>query len=85
MLEVTPVEFDELIAINRRAPYLLEQEFFRQVSAATPALADLVIVNIASVNALSGNPNLVAHAGTKRALVGMTRAMAVELKGAGVR
>src|SRR5262249_11712544 len=35
--------------------------------------------NIASVNALVGNSRLVAYAGTKGALVAMTRALAVEL------
>ena len=33
------------------------------------------------MNALVGNPNLVAYAGTKGALIAMTRAMAVEMTG----
>jgi NAD(P)-dependent dehydrogenase (short-subunit alcohol dehydrogenase family) len=36
-------------------------------------------VNIGSVNALVGNLNLAAYAGTKGALAAMTRALAVEL------
>jgi NAD(P)-dependent dehydrogenase (short-subunit alcohol dehydrogenase family) len=36
-------------------------------------------VNIASVNAMVGNPNLTAYAGTKGALLAMSRALAVEL------
>ncbi len=85
MLEVTTAEFDRLIAINQRAPYFLAQEFSRQISSLTRRPADPVILNIGSVNALSGNENLVAYAGTKGAIVAMTRGMAVELKSLGIR
>lgn len=85
MPEVTADEFNRLIAVNQRAPYFLAQELLREVSSAPHRPVDPAIVNIGSVNALSGNPNLVAYAGTKGALVAMTRAMAVEMKDAGVR
>jgi NAD(P)-dependent dehydrogenase (short-subunit alcohol dehydrogenase family) len=74
-LETTIVEFDQVVAINQRAPYLLACEFVRHLSIAEN---DACIVNIASVNALVGNPNLAAYAGTKGALAAMTRALAVE-------
>jgi NAD(P)-dependent dehydrogenase (short-subunit alcohol dehydrogenase family) len=79
MLGVTVEEFDRLVAINQRAPYFLAQEFMRRVAQSTVRIEDPVIVNIASVNALAGNADLVAYAGTKGALVAMTRAMAVEM------
>lgn len=79
MTEVTTVEFDRLVNINQRAPFFLAKQFFKQIAATTTGPADPVIINIASVNALAGNPNLVAYAGTKGALVAMTRAMAVEM------
>ncbi len=85
MLETTPAEFDRVVAINQKAPYFLAQEFYRQVINATSRPEDPVIVNIGSVNALSGNPNLVAYAGTKGAIVSMTRAMAVEMGSTGIR
>jgi NAD(P)-dependent dehydrogenase (short-subunit alcohol dehydrogenase family) len=85
MLTVTGDEFDRVVAINQRTPYFLAQEFLRYVSSATTRPAEPVIVNIGSVNALSGNPNLVAYAGTKGAIVAMTRAMAVEMASAGIR
>lgn len=85
MLEVSTDEFDRLIAINQRAPYFLAQEFLREISSATRLSADPAIVNIGSVNALSGNPNLVAYAGTKGAIVAMTRAMAMEMGTARIR
>jgi 3-oxoacyl-[acyl-carrier protein] reductase len=81
MLDVTGAEFDRLVAINQRAPFFLAQEFLRQLNQAE----DPVIVNIGSVNALRGNPNLVPYAGTKGAIVAMTRAMAVEMASANVR
>jgi|SRR5215469_1106417 len=80
MLEVRPEEFDRLVAVNQRAPFFLAQEFLRQLSRADVRPADPVIINIGSVNALAGNPNLVPYAGTKGALTAMTRAMAVEMK-----
>ena len=85
MLQVTTAEFDRVVAINQRTPFFLAQEFLRQLSSAPNRPADPVIVNIGSVNALSGNVNLVAYAGTKGAVVSMTRAMAVEMREAGIR
>jgi meso-butanediol dehydrogenase / (S,S)-butanediol dehydrogenase / diacetyl reductase len=64
------------VAINQRAPFFLSQAFAEAVPADNP---DPCIVNIASVNALVGTPNLIAYASTKGALVAMGRAMAVEL------
>jgi hypothetical protein len=78
---VTVEEFDRLVAINQRAPFFLAQEFVRQLSAVKVKPVDPVIVNIASVNALVGNPNLAAYSGTKGALAAITRALAVELPG----
>jgi 3-oxoacyl-[acyl-carrier protein] reductase len=81
MTEVTTAEFDRLVAINQRATFFLAQEFVKQLKQPE----DPTIVNIGSINALRGNPNLVPYAGTKGAIVAMTRAMAVELATAGVR
>ena len=85
MLEVTSAEFDRLVAINQRAPFFLAQEFLRHVSGPTFKSSDPAIVNVASVNALVGNAELVPYAGTKGALAAMTRAMAVEMAPFGVR
>jgi NAD(P)-dependent dehydrogenase (short-subunit alcohol dehydrogenase family) len=85
MLEVTSAEFDRLIAINQRAPFFLAQEFLRHVSSPTFRSSEPAIVNVASVNALVGNAELVPYAGTKGALAAMTRAMAVEMAPFGIR
>jgi NAD(P)-dependent dehydrogenase (short-subunit alcohol dehydrogenase family) len=81
MLDATRAEFDRVVAINQRAPFFLAQEFLKQLKQAE----DPAIVNIGSVNALVGNPNLVPYAGTKGAIVSMTRAMAVEMASSNVR
>jgi NAD(P)-dependent dehydrogenase (short-subunit alcohol dehydrogenase family) len=75
-LETTVEEFDRVVAINQRAPYFLACNFASQLQ---PAEDDPCVVNIASVNAMVGNPNLTAYAGTKGALLAMSRALAVEL------
>lgn len=85
MLDVTAAEFDLLIRINQRTPFFLAQAFYRMIANVKERPADPVIINIASVNALRGNPNLVAYAGTKGALASMTRAMAVEMAHLGIR
>jgi len=85
MLEVTQQEFDKVVHVNQRAPYFLAQEFCRAIVNAKTRPANLVITNIASVNASRGNPNLVAYAATKGAIVAMTRAMAVEMSSLGIR
>ncbi len=72
---MTVEKFDRLVAINQRAPFFLSQRFVEQL---TDADTDPCIVNIASVNAIAGNPNLIAYSGTKGALISMTRSMAVE-------
>jgi NAD(P)-dependent dehydrogenase (short-subunit alcohol dehydrogenase family) len=74
--QTTVEEFDRVVAINQRAPYFLTCGFASQLN---PVDEDPCVINIASVNAIVGNPNLVAYAGTKGALVSMTRAFAVEL------
>ena len=85
MLEVTQAEFDKVVHVNQRAPYFLAQEFCRDIANAAAKPSNPTIVNIASVNASRGNPNLVAYAGTKGAVVAMTRAMAVEMSSLGIR
>ncbi len=73
--QITVEEFDRLVAINQRAPFFLSRHFSAQLAGSD---RDPCIVNIGSINAVIGNPNLSAYAGTKAALIGMTRALAVE-------
>jgi len=85
MLEVTHAEFERVVRTNQAAPYFLAQEFCRAVANAKSKPRNPAIVNIASVNASRGNPNLIAYAGTKGAVVAMTRGLAVEMAPLGIR
>jgi NAD(P)-dependent dehydrogenase (short-subunit alcohol dehydrogenase family) len=84
-LDLKVEAFDRLVAINQRAPFLLTQAFARRLASAQTKPEDPCVIHITSVNAISGNPNLTAYAGTKGALESMTRAMAVELAPYGIR
>ena len=65
--------------VNVMAPFLLTQGLLAELEAAQGS-----VVNVASIHAMLTKPEFVAYATSKAALVGMTRAMAVEL-GARVR
>ena len=60
--------FDSVMAINARAPLLLIRAALRELSNTRG-----YVVNIGSVNAYSGEPNLLAYSAAKGALMTMTR------------
>lgn len=77
----SPVEFyDQVMAINARAPYLL-------IQAAHPHLKETRggIVNIGSVHANRGSANLLQYAMSKAALANLTKTLAEPLSTDGVR
>lgn len=68
----TPDFFDRIIHVNLRAPLLLIQAampHFRAQNGGT-------VLNIGSINALSGEPNLLAYSASKGGLQTMTRNLA---------
>ena len=69
--------FDQIIGINLRAPLLIIREavelFRQQASQGRPGGA---IVNIGSINALSGAPNLLAYSAAKGGLMTATQNLA---------
>ena len=71
---VTPAQWDELFAINARAPFLLAQ-------CAAPHLLHRngAIVNLVDAYAERPRIGISAHAASKAALIGATRALALEL------
>lgn len=68
LLDTTPEAFDRFMAVNVRAPFFL-------IQAALPALSETrgSVVNIGSVNAYCGEPNLLPYSISKGALMTMTR------------
>jgi NAD(P)-dependent dehydrogenase (short-subunit alcohol dehydrogenase family) len=82
VLETTPEDWDRIFAVNVRGTYLMSR-------AALPVLAGNprggAIVNNASYLGLVGGRGVAAYAAAKGAVVNLTRAMALDHAGEGVR
>lgn len=80
ILETTDDDFDALFAVNVRPA-------FRFARAALPHLTESggCIVNVASISGLVGLPDQSVYAMTKGAIVQLTRQLAIEVAGRGVR
>lgn len=72
-------EWDRVLETNLKATYLL-------VHAALPELKKSRgrILNVASIHGTAGDANVVAHCAAKFGLVGMTKALALELRPQGI-
>jgi NAD(P)-dependent dehydrogenase (short-subunit alcohol dehydrogenase family) len=82
MLDVLLDEWNRVLDLNLRAPFLLTQALARRwVAAATPA----AVVNIASTSAYLARPGTVHYAASKSGLVQITKGMALELAPHGIR
>lgn len=79
--EIEPAEWDEVLAVNLRAPFLLSRlvlpEMYAQGSGA--------ILNISSVSAKVPYPWNGPYAASKAGLIGLTRTLAAEAARKGVR
>jgi len=73
--------FDAAYAVNVRAPFLLAKALVPGMRAAGGG----AIINVASVHATAPGPRRVAYATSKTALLGMTRALAVDLGADNIR
>lgn len=68
-------DFDRLMGVNLRGTWLcMKHELRRMRAQGGPA----AIVNCSSQNGLTGNPGLGAYVASKHAVIGMTRAAALE-------
>jgi NAD(P)-dependent dehydrogenase (short-subunit alcohol dehydrogenase family) len=72
--ETTVEQWDELLAVNVRAPALLAAAAIPHMRAGGGG----VILNIASVDGTWAEPRLPAYCATKGALLALTRAMAID-------
>lgn len=80
-IELTRAQFEEVLDINMSSAFLLAQAFVRHSGGAE----DRVVVNVASVNAFTGQPELLHYNASKAAMLSMTRTLAVEWADRGVR
>ncbi|ABD26001.1 short-chain dehydrogenase/reductase SDR [Novosphingobium aromaticivorans DSM 12444] len=81
LLDVPPEDIDRLIGVNLEGPYLVVRAALRTILAGRRGAA---IVNVASGAALRALPGRAAYSMTKAGVIGMTRAMAIELGPQGI-
>jgi NAD(P)-dependent dehydrogenase (short-subunit alcohol dehydrogenase family) len=79
--QTTVAQWDETLAVNVRAPGLLAAAAIPHMRAAGGG----VIVNIASIDGLWAEPALPAYCASKGALIGLTRALAIDHGRDGIR
>lgn len=80
--DVEIANFDELFAVNVRGTFIVSQHQVRRLLMDGRAG---VVINVSSQMGHVGAPNRVVYCGTKHAVEGMTKAMAVELGPKGIR
>jgi 2-dehydro-3-deoxy-D-gluconate 5-dehydrogenase len=76
ILDFTQADWDDVLAVNLRACFLLSQAVARHLMSRQASGA---IINIASLLAFQGSTKLVSYTVSKTGLVGLTKAMANEL------
>ena len=74
--DVSMQDWQVSLDVNLTAPFLLAQGLVKDLEAAGGS-----IINIASIHARLTKPEFVAYATTKSGLIGLTRALAVDLGG----
>jgi NAD(P)-dependent dehydrogenase (short-subunit alcohol dehydrogenase family) len=79
--EISVTDWDRVIAVNLRAPFLLSRAAFRHMRAAGGG----TIVNVSSVAGLRGWANAAAYCAAKFGLTGFTQALAAEGKPHNIR
>lgn len=78
--EMADADFDRVLAVNLAGPFYLS----RRVVPGMKARGFGRIVNVSSISATLGTPRLSAYCASKWGLDGLTRALAEELKPAGI-
>lgn len=80
MVRMSAEDFDQVMAVNLKAPFLLMREAARSMMRKRSGR----IINMASVVGLTGNAGQANYAASKAALIAMTRSLAAELGSRGV-
>ncbi|MGQ9632401.1 MAG: SDR family NAD(P)-dependent oxidoreductase [bacterium] len=81
LAETTTEQWDRLMAVNARGPFLLCREALPYLKRSGQAF----IVNIVSVVGVKGYINQAAYSASKHAVMGMTKALAKEVQRDGIR
>lgn len=81
-LETTPADYDAVMGVNLRAAYFLTRAVARGLIAAGKPGS---LINIGSQMGHVGGPDRAVYTASKHALEGMTKSMAIEWGGQGIR
>jgi 3-oxoacyl-[acyl-carrier protein] reductase len=81
LAETSTDEWDAIMRVNARGPFILCREAIPYLTQHTRSY----IVNISSVVGVKGYENQAAYAASKHALMGMTKALAREVRNLGIR
>lgn len=79
--QISEADFDAVMALNVKAPFILCQRSLKLLRTSDCP----TIINIGSVVAHEGYANQAAYAASKHALLGLTKALAKEVSGEGIR
>jgi NAD(P)-dependent dehydrogenase (short-subunit alcohol dehydrogenase family) len=79
--EIAVEEWDRVLAVNVRGPWLCAKAMLPMLRESNGG----AIVNLTSETAFTGSPGIAHYVSSKGALVSLTRAMARELGGEGIR
>jgi NAD(P)-dependent dehydrogenase (short-subunit alcohol dehydrogenase family) len=82
MLQMETPEWDNVVAVNLRGPFLVAREAARRLVAAKQPGS---IINIASILGLRVSPALAPYMASKAGLIHLTRSMAFEFARYGIR
>lgn len=86
--EISDTDFDRILAVNLRGPYMLSREaaiYWRQLASRADRVPRSTLINTTSRAALLANPTQSNYAAAKAGVAVMTQILARELKPAGVR
>jgi 3-oxoacyl-[acyl-carrier protein] reductase len=76
----SPAEWDRVIAVNLRGPFLISRAFVPAMRAAKKGR----IVHVGSISSTIACPGSASYAASKWGLVGLAKSLAAELEGSGV-
>ena len=79
--DATPEQWENLFHVNVRGMFFMSQTVLKQMLPQKSG----VIINITSIHAFRGVRECTIYAGTKAAIVGFTRTLAVEVASEGIR
>jgi glucose 1-dehydrogenase len=80
--ELSAADFDKVIAVNLRGAFLSAREAIRRfLEQGTPG----VIVNVSSVHQLIPKPSYLGYSASKGGMLNLTRSLALEYAGRGIR